>query len=375
MANILINGLKSKAGGGKNILDNYLNQLHLTNQTHTFYVLTPDQKGYEIYAKNNVILVDVKEVFKKNILFLALYFLELPILLRKLKIDLIFNFGDVIIPTKTDQIYFFDWAYAVYQEEYIWNRMSFKDLLVRKIKVFLIGKYIGKVKLTICQTQNMAKRLVSHYKLQNIVVVPTPVGIEFNNAELSYQFNLPKEKIKFLFPASFSSHKNFDILIPLGEQIKKSKLPYVIVLTIDKVAAKGFFEEIEKKKIDCIINVGKLPGTLMPTLYKQCDALFLPTLLESFGIPYIEAMAYEKPIITSDLDFAREVCEKLAYYFDPFDAASILKAMQGAFNNENQRIERINLGKAKVNSLPDWENVFLEFQKYIELTINQNKVC
>jgi len=51
--------------------------------------------------------------------------------------------------------------------------------------------------------------------------------------------------------------------------------------------------------------------------------MFLPTLLECFSASYVEAMKMKKPIITSDMGFARTVCDDAAIYFDPMDANDI----------------------------------------------------
>jgi glycosyltransferase involved in cell wall biosynthesis len=371
MANILINGLKANNGGGKNILDNYIKQLYECDISHTFFVLTPSFDYYQSYQKENVHIIEIDRLYKKNIFFVALYFYKFPILLKKLNIDLIFNFGDVIIPSKIPQIFFFDWPYAVYPAKHVWQRMLFKDYCIRKSKVFLMRRYIKLIKLTIVQTDNIAVRLKSQYNIHDLVTIPTPLGLEFNKMYINREFFLPSNKKKLLFPASYSPHKNFEILISLGILIKNQNLPYIIILTIEEDVARKFLREIKTKDLDCIINVGKLEGTQMPSLYQQCDAILFPTLLETYGLPYIEAMAYGKSIITSDLDFAKAVCNDFAYYFDPFDANSILLAIQYAFDDETERIRRINFGKAKVDSLPDWKNVFFEFQKYINLTIDK----
>ena len=53
--------------------------------------------------------------------------------------------------------------------------------------------------------------------------------------------------------------------------------------------------------------------------YKKASCVFQPTLAEVFSATYLEAMAMGVPIITSDLDFARDVCGNAAYYFNPDD--------------------------------------------------------
>lgn len=53
----------------------------------------------------------------------------------------------------------------------------------------------------------------------------------------------------------------------------------------------------------------------------------MPTLMESFSGTYLEAFHFGTPVLTSDLDFARETCGEAALYFDPTDTASIRDAI------------------------------------------------
>ena len=62
----------------------------------------------------------------------------------------------------------------------------------------------------------------------------------------------------------------------------------------------------------CISNLGFLNQDEVLRAYNSASALFLPTLVESFGLIYIESMKYKCPIITSDKDFARWICNDLA---------------------------------------------------------------
>jgi ABC-type lipoprotein release transport system permease subunit len=57
-----------------------------------------------------------------------------------------------------------------------------------------------------------------------------------------------------------------------------------------------------------------------PKLYLESDAVFLPTLLECFSANYVEAMAMRRPIVTTNLGFARTVCGDAAMYFEPMDS-------------------------------------------------------
>jgi glycosyltransferase involved in cell wall biosynthesis len=369
MANILINAVSAKIGGGKNILDNFIQQLsQMELLHHTYYILTPNYHNYKHYTKKRLIVIDIAGFYKKNVFLIFLYFMKYNFLLQEYKINLIFNFGDILIPCKITQIYFFDWAYAVYSDKYIWNRMSLKSYIVRKIKILLIRKYINYPKLIIVQTRNMKERLQSQFDVRNVVIIPTPIAIDFQKNKNTQKFNLPEDRRKYLYPANYMPHKNFDIIIPLAEKIQRMELPFTIILTIDENIANKFMQKI--KNISCIINVGKVEGLLMPSLYQQCDAVIFPSLLESYGLPYVEAMAYEKPILTSDLDFAHDMCGEIAYYFNPFDVDSILSEMQNVFSNKQECLEHIKKGRLKIQYLPNWGNVIKQFQQKIDMTLN-----
>ncbi|NQU32401.1 MAG: glycosyltransferase [Bacteroidetes bacterium] len=367
MANILINALKSRTGGGKNILDNFIAILNKNETKHAWFVFTPDSRYYKKYETENVFIMDVRIIYKYNVLFPWLYFFEFPYYIKKLKIDAIINFGDVIIPGFYNQVYYFDWAYAVYPDAYIWKNMSFTDYLMRKAKVLLIQKDLHQIRVVIAQTDNISDRLIKRYGLKDVLIVPTPVSISNAATNNRTNFMLPKATRKFLYPASFSSHKNFDVIISLGKIIVNRALPFTLVLTINiNSQTKDFFREIDQYDLDCIISVGELDSGMMPSLYEQCDALLLPSLLESYGLPYVEAMTYGLPIVTSDLDFAHAICGDIAYYFNPFEANSILNAMELVFKDEDVTQNRIKAAKEKIASMPDWQEVFNIFQKQID---------
>lgn len=92
----------------------------------------------------------------------------------------------------------------------------------------------------------------------------------------------------------------------------------------------------------------------MPGLYHRCHGMLLPTLLESFSITYVEAMQYGLPVLTSDMWFARGVCERAATYFNPFDAADILRAIDRTFASDATIAAAKRAGADRLAGLPNW---------------------
>jgi glycosyltransferase involved in cell wall biosynthesis len=249
--------------------------------------------------------------------------------------------------------------------------MSLKDNFIRNIKLLLIQTYIHKVALIIAQTENISNRLFKYYKCKDIVIIPTPVGIDLGNYETFYDLELCEDKKYFFYPASYSTHKNFEMVLNLLKSIKDRNLPFILVLTLDIKVASDFLKKIKLYNLDNVINLGKVDLQLMPSLYKQIDALFFPSLLETYGLPYIEAMSFGKPILTSNLDFAHSICDEIAFYFDPFDVHSMLNVMMN-FEKDNVELQkRISKGKAKVDTIPKWNDVVLEFESQIDYVLNK----
>ena len=53
---------------------------------------------------------------------------------------------------------------------------------------------------------------------------------------------------------------------------------------------------------------------------KQSVVVLMPSKLESFGLPYYEAMALGMPMVVADKPIAREACVDGAFYADASDS-------------------------------------------------------
>ncbi len=71
----------------------------------------------------------------------------------------------------------------------------------------------------------------------------------------------------------------------------------------------------------------------LATAYHEATALIFPSLFEGFGIPIIEAMASECPVIASDIPVFHEVAGNCASFFDPHSSDDLVEAMQDVWNS------------------------------------------
>ncbi len=359
-----LNGLNSKSGGGKSILTNLLSLIHdSTKSDHKYFVLTDNPALYNDFTNSRITLVNISQIFKKAIFAPLTYHTILPRLIKKLNVEVILNIGDIVINSKIPQLYLFDWPYAAYPSSIVWSKMDLHDLIKRKIKLFLFIKSIKRKELLIAaQTLTMKKKLESLYSLKNIIILPNAVSLENISGGKFKDFRLPENKFKLLYLTYYYTHKNLEIFLPLAKKIKDLKLPYCLIITIasnQHKGAKSLLKKIDKEKLnDIIINVGPVSSTHIPSLYKQSDALLIPTLLESFSGTYAEAMYHKIPILTSDMDFASDVCGDAALYFDPLQVNSILNTINQIFKNEKLRLKKTNTANERLNNMTNWNQTF-----------------
>lgn len=371
--NILINGFSAKTGGGRAILENYLAVLQ-TNPVSSggqYYVLTPDHEVYAKFHKSHVHIVAVPTCYRRSRICLPIFYLVyLPRLIRRFGITVILNFGDIVLPLGVAQVYFFDWAYAVYPKSVVWRRMKVVDYLFRRFKLWIIRSTLRYATLTIAQTDTMTRRLRDLYGLKNVVTIPSPVTLESQKAAPACDVGLLTGRRLLLCLANYSAHKNIEILLPLARLLRSRQSTVTVLTTLNPAEnkeAQWFLEAVAAEKLgDYLVNLGTVDRSKVGSLYRACDGLLLPTLLESYGLPLVEAMFNERTVLTSDYDFARDVCGDAAYYFDPLNEESIYGAIKTAYSNEPARQRKVALGRILAERLPPWTETFNAYQACIE---------
>ena len=368
MPNILINGFSAKAGGGRAILEDYLAVLvnEKSDRRDYFFIITPNHELYRHRAYKNIYILKIPLIFNKFCFLPFFYAYFVPKLIKDNEIDVVLNFGDIILPIHTSQVYFFDWSYAVYPKSIVWKRMDLTSYIQRRLKYYIIRLTLRFPKVVIAQTATMVKRLKNLYGLRCVELVASPLTLANMAKAADKDFYLPLNRTRLLCLANWAPHKNLEIFLPLARLFKEKRSNFTIVTTLDldhNAKAKRFLGKIVAEKLtDYVVNIGHVDSIHVPALFEQCDGLLLPTLLETYGLPFIEAMFNKKTVLTSDFDFTRDVCGDAAYYFDPLDAKSIYHAICIAFRDESERRKKIEIGFKIASRVNDWPTAFRKYQ-------------
>jgi glycosyltransferase involved in cell wall biosynthesis len=83
-------------------------------------------------------------------------------------------------------------------------------------------------------------------------------------------------------------------------------------------------------------------------LYQHASLYVQPSHYEGFGMPLLEAMACDIPVVCSDIPIFREVCDDGAVYFDHTDPDSMAKTINESLQNISMRKHSISSGRSRV---------------------------
>lgn len=111
--------------------------------------------------------------------------------------------------------------------------------------------------------------------------------------------------------------------------------------------------------------LGHVAPNELNVLYRNAVAYINPSLYEGFGIPLLEAMRQECPVLASDIPVFHEVCEDAACYFNPMKPEEIQAAMRSVMQDEALRQRLITAGQDRCR-LFSWEASARTIQQVLE---------
>ncbi len=114
--------------------------------------------------------------------------------------------------------------------------------------------------------------------------------------------------------------------------------------------------------------LGKVESKELPLLYRKASFLLFPSFFEGFGLPPLEAMCCETPVIASNIESIKEVCKEAFLPVDPHNPYSIALAMERLWKEPELSRSLIEKGRERVQHY-DWERCAEQHVKLIESII------
>lgn len=354
---LLANNLK--VAGGLSVGRNIVSTLPNIAPEHEYFIVVPSGCGYPSFEGSPG--VHVREISATGGLRrLALDYLSLPRLVKKFQPDWIWGLGNLGLenPPSSQAILFHD-SHLVYPE----SHYAFESTLYKYKKRLLkrrLRKCLPITDLVFCQTETARIRFADtfDYPIGQIYLCPNAVS------EFSQDVTLPsvpdplqpyQDRFKLFTLTKCYGHKNLSGILDLYSAHREALSNTLCIWTIQADQhriAPALLQRIKDEGLgDLIVNVGPLGQEELANYFNASDAVFLPTLLESFSGTYLEAMHFGRPIITSDLDFARDVCGDAAAYCDPFDIQSMCDTVLQLKESSRLRQELVAAGQSRLKTM------------------------
>ncbi|WP_460933749.1 glycosyltransferase family 4 protein [Spirosoma humi] len=272
----------------------------------------------------------------------------------------------------------FDIWHCLYQDTYIYPIRS-----TRFMYTILDLNYLALTQYSVQRKERRKKRYqarinqaqaittISAYVAQDVrrqLVVPdqTPVNVIYCGVDIPEQVPVTPPAVEpggpfLFFIGMLQSYKNVHTMLP----ILAANPDYWLVLAgPDKPDYSQTIRE-QAQQLG-VSNRLLMPGPISEStkwwFYTHCDAFLFPSLLEGFGIPVVEAMAFGKPVFSSTLTSLPEVGGSEAFYFPSFDAETVVetfgKGME-MYRNDAAMPDRLRVQSQKFR----WEIAATEYWK------------
>lgn len=336
--NILINASNSKKGGGVQVADSICRELHKYTDHNFVIVHTNVLKtcAIDVQKMPNIKTIEYDLPISFWI-FLSGRCRYLDEIVKQYNIDAVVTvFGPSYWIPKVKHLSGFARPHVVLYDSPFWKTGSILSRIKNKIKRVQLKFFINRCS-NYYYTENefISQRLRELFPNKFIYTVTNNAHQVFRSAELrDDSVKLPDfDGVTLLTISANYPHKNLGIIKPVISYLTKRhpSLRYRFAVTLDK----DVFPFLDEESMQHVVFIGPVSIQQCPNLYEQCDAMFLPTLLECFSASYAEAMIMHKPILTSDLGFARSVCGDSALYFDPMSPESIGEVIYSLATNHS----------------------------------------
>ncbi|OKP98167.1 glycosyltransferase [Paenibacillus sp. P46E] len=310
---VFVNNPAATSGGALTILKQFIQQVAQKNKNISFYIFCSSD-DLIVYERENIKIIVLSST--KNWMYRMYWdYIGLkrwsinnkifPSMIISLQNTGVYNFKRV------PQVIYLHQSFPYYRE-YTWSLFKSEERaywFYRNVYKHLIHLSLTKQTKIIVQS-NWLKKRVSNIHNLNVndifVIKPHIEAFDKQTQDDSY------ESFMF-FPASGQLYKNHEILIRALSIIKqKYQMEVPIVFTLSRKSQYSIHLSALASQlgVDNLIDfVGDLSYEEVLEYFRKSRLVVFPSYIETFGLPLVEAASFKKPIIASDLEYAREALE------------------------------------------------------------------
>jgi glycosyltransferase involved in cell wall biosynthesis len=349
------------------------NRMVTNHPEHEFYFIFDRPFHKKFIFSDNITPIIAYPPARHPFLWYLWYEQSLPKVFSKIKPDIFLsNDGYLSLNAKIKQIAIIhDLNFEHYPENFNW--------LVKKYLLYYFPKFAHKAERIITVSEFSKNDIIDKYKID-----AEKIDVAYNCFNEIYKpltdedKRTTKEKYTsgqdyFIYIGVLVPRKNIARLLMAFEAFKETHPnPTKLLIVGEKMFGTQDVDTIYKNhkyKTD-ILFTGYLPESEIELVLGSALALTYVSYFEGFGIPIVEAMNAEVPVITSNITSMPEVAGDAALLVDPFSIESISGSMFRMYNDLPLRKSLIEKGRVR-KTLFSWDNT----AEKIWASIEKVKLC
>lgn len=360
---ILINASNLRQGGGIQVADSVCKQLSRFGDNQFTVVLSPFLKETaEVISQFANVIVEEYHIRYTAWLLLTGRDKTLDGFVEKHHIDKVLTvFGPSWWVPRVPHLCGFASSQITPQDSPFYSlRLPFKFRVHELMRNTMLRTYYRRCSNNLySENESVSKALRQLYPKKRVYTVTNYYNQVFDKPKEWIAHPLPEfDGISILTMANLYPHKNLGITLGISKALKEMhpdfKFRFVIsVKKEDFLRAQGIVdsEEIDRH----YLFLGTVSVAECPSLYEQCDIELQPSLLESFTATYPEGMRMEKPIVTTDLAYARQLCGEAACYYSALDAEAAADAIYKVATDKDFAAQLVLNGKKQLLHFDTYE--------------------
>jgi len=254
---------------------------------------------------------------------------------------------------------------------------SYYNLLKRLWAKCLYKNAVKKSDCIITVSEFSKLEILKYFKTEELKINIVHCGVSENfgvsKVVISNEIVLPNSYL--LYVGNVKPHKNLITLLKAYNELEKSiKEKYKLVIMGKKEGFitndRNVFDFIENHNLERYIYfTGHVKDEEVPFIYEKATLLVFPSLYEGFGLPLLEAMSCQIPVLSSDRASLPEVGGEAALYFNPLDPVELKEKIVLLMNDEDLKSKMIEKGNKRVQIF-NWEQSIQEHLRIFKNTIH-----
>jgi glycosyltransferase involved in cell wall biosynthesis len=235
---------------------------------------------------------------------------------------------------------------------------KFNDQSPLTIKVLAWKKkLIERADHIIAISENTRKDIIEYYHVapEKITTVYLSGGFEtkiLNEVDADEIKTLPEKFI--LFVGSRGSYKNYTAFLKEVAPVLKEQNISLVIAGGGPLNASEQSQIKEMELTDKVVAFSHVSDIVLAQLYKKALVFIFPSLYEGFGLPVLEAMQCNCPVLLSNNSSLPEVGGTAAAYFDPFVTGALKENLEKLLANNEEREKMIEQGLQQIKKF-NWD--------------------